>query len=321
MPIVADIAALALMALAVWRGWRKGLVRSLIGLAQGVVVYLGAWTLGRPLARLFSSSGGEPGIKALAAGFLLAVVLMILLTEIALWFAWRSYQRRMESRPAEHRERAERWDRAGGACFGAVAALLTISILVWMYALLGAAAGPRLPSINGSVCAALSRVVMRPLLYPFARRFASEPETAALAARAISDPATTAASVRRLAENPDVAALSRDRSFGENVLNSDRDAILRNPAYRRIFENPESVDSLRQLGWLRPGQDAEAARGEMADRLAAAGANVRKLRDDPEVQSLLHDPELKRRADAGDLVGLLDDPRVRRLVSRVLAPP
>lgn len=318
MPIVADILALALVGWKVWRGWNKGLVRSLAGLAQGIVVYLGAWMLGRPLAHLFSS-GDEPGVKALVAGFLLGVILMVVVTAISSWAILRHLRKRPDTRTDEERRRGEQRDRIGGACFGGLTAVLLVAFLAWVYALLGIAAGPSFASIDGSATAALSRTVMRPLLYPFARRFTSEPATAALAARALSDPATTSASARQLARNPDVAALAHDRAFGKSVLDSDKGAILANASFRRIFEDGESVECLRRLGWLSAGEDGEKARNEMAERLALAGANVRKLRDDPEVQSVLTDPELKRRADAGDIIGLLDDPRVRRIVGRVLS--
>jgi len=318
MPIAADILALALVGWKVWRGWNKGLVRSLAGLAQGIVVYLGAWMLGRPLARLFSS-GEEPGVKALAGGFLLGVAVMVVLAGIAMWAIFRHFRNRPDTRSAEERRRAEQRDHIGGACFGGLTAVLLVAFLAWVYALLGIAAGPGFASIDGSATAALSRTVMRPLLYPFARRFTSEPTTAALAARALSDPATTSAAARQLARNPDVAALAHDRAFGQSVLDSDRDAILANASFRRVFEDEESVACLRRLGWLSGGEDRETARREMAERLAVAGANVRALRDDPDAQSVLKDPELKRRADAGDIIGLLDDPRVRRIVGRVLS--
>lgn len=320
MPLVADAVALAILGWMTWRGGRRGLAMGLAGLAQGAVIYVGAWSLGGVIARWLDSGATEPGLKALAVGFLLGGVFLIVVTEILLLALRRRGHRRQET-PTEAPRDAGRFNRIGGLALGAVGALLLIAFLAWIYSLLGIALGPRLPAADGSLTSALSRMVMRPLLYPFARRLSPEGDTAALAARALSDPASSVAAIRCLAENPDVAALARDRSFGESVLNGDAAAIRRNPSFRRVMENPDSAESLRRIGGLRAAPQTEESHEEMAQRLSVAGRNLRRLLEDPETQSVLNDPELKRRAEAGDWRGLVEDPRVRRLIGRVLAPP
>jgi hypothetical protein len=47
------------------------------------------------------------------------------------------------------------------------------------------------------------------------------------------------------------------------------------------------------------------------------GPRLRELRADPELQALLADEELRARAQAGDTVAVLLDPRVQALVARV----
>lgn len=61
---------------------------------------------------------------------------------------------------------------------------------------------------------------------------------------------------------------------------------------------------------------AEDANGDqmLAEQLASAWGRLQSLRDDPPLEEVMNDPELREKLAEGDSIGLLSDPRFARLL-------
>lgn len=73
-----DIVIILLLLLAVWEGWRQGVITQVLGLAAFVVGIFLAWRFGAQVGGIF----GMEGVTATVAGF--AIVLVVVIVAVAL---------------------------------------------------------------------------------------------------------------------------------------------------------------------------------------------------------------------------------------------
>jgi hypothetical protein len=118
-----------------------------------------------------------------------------------------------------------------------------------------------------------------------------------------------------------VGELRDDALFWSRVEHGDVDGALHRASFVRLARDAELRRRLHALGLVDAAGagDPAAFRDAMADLLAELGPRLRALREDPELEHLMQDPEVLERARAGDSIALASDARVRALAARALA--
>ncbi len=288
------------------RGAAEAGVR-LIGLplSYGAAVLAGKLA-GDPLARALS---GGPWVGALVAG-LLGFVAAQAIVEIYARLARR--RGREEGIPSSAR--------LLGAGFGALHGALILLPLVWLASFAEGAreAGvrPDLPDLSGSRAAAVVGRAVALGTRPLAR---GEDRTDRMAARVLAQPASSLAAMHSLVSDPRLRVLQSDQAFWGDLERGEVERALARPTYTELAEDPAWRGELAALGLIPEASatDPVRFRSDMEALFTDLAPRLRELREDPALQELTADPEIRAKLQAGDTLGVLMDPRVRALAERV----
>jgi hypothetical protein len=317
MLVLADLLALAVIAVYAVRGFMRGLTARLLGLLGLAVSFFAAWLFWGWAGRRLNAFFGVPLVLACALGaalsFLAAYVVFFGLVHLV--------RRRNKSRRAQTAAKPQYpWaDKLSGAALGACVGALMAAGLVWMYnAASLTPGGAAWPDIRDTAAARLSGLIIQSEAYLFARAATDDPALSRIIARSASDLKAAVEDIQRIQRNPEVAALAHDAQFADAVLKADREAIKGNPRLNRLLEDPEFLRSARDLRLLPTESDAAATREQAAEQLARAGRKMSRIRADAEIQDVLRDGAIQEMAEDGDFGRLVQDERAWKLAGRVM---
>lgn len=298
----------ALAAYAALGAWR-GPVESALRLGSWVAGYGAAWLAARALgAPLADALGIAPLL-----GFPLAGSVAFLATQAA-FHAAILRARRDASPPAFS-------GRAAGAVLGAARGAVIVVLVGWLATLgegLRAQGLLAFPAVGDSALGRASgELVERGTELALG---AGRPEARAVAAL-VARPAETAAAWRDLLAHPRFAALQGDTGFWRAVEARDLAAARDAASFRALVADASVREELGRLGLVSAGAAAHpiAFERELTAALESASARVARLRDDPEVQALLADPDVRGLLERGDALRLLAHPGFQSLLRRAAA--
>jgi hypothetical protein len=143
-----------------------------------------------------------------------------------------------------------------------------------------------------------------------------------MAAQLAARPARALEDWQAVIDDPLVSGLREDPLFWTYVEHENVDGALELPVTRRMLSDAALRERLAGLGLVSEaaGADPSAFRAELAGVLREVGPRVRRLREDPELQDLMQDPQVVAMVQQGDTIGLLGHPRFRAIVERAAAP-
>jgi uncharacterized membrane protein required for colicin V production len=311
-----DLLLLALVGVAAGFGAARGALASAVGLGALLGAYaaalLAAPSLGPGLA---AASGLPPVLGAPVAGILAFALAHVLLRLLGRWL------RRVEARRVGLDRSA--LDRIGGAILGALRGGLTAALLAWLALLADglrvSGMAPSLPPLGHSAAASLTGSAVE----AGALAALGEDPAGRVAARLAGRPAETLAELDAVLADPRVVALREDALFWSEVEHGETDVALHRASFVRLARDTALRRRLHGLGVVdeRAAEDPAAFRDAMAEVLAELGPRLRALREDPDLERLLQDPEAVAMARSGNHLGLVSDPRVRAIAARAVARP
>jgi hypothetical protein len=308
-----DLLALTLVCVMAGIGWARGALATGLGLATLGAGYAAAIAAGPRFGPGLAWATGAPGLLGTA----LAGALAFLLAALGVALVGRRLRAAEARRIGLSRSLA---DRLGGGAFGALrgacAALLVSLLALWLDALPVGGAARLLPPLEPSSAAELTgRAVEAGTL----AALGDDPGTRVLA-RVASRPAHSLADLEGVLADERVLALRDDAFFWMHVEQGDVDLALHRASFVRLARDRALRERLLALGLV--GEEAARDPGAFADALAPvlaeAGPRLRALREDPQLQQLLADPELIERVQAGDHLGLLAHPGFRAVLARAM---
>jgi hypothetical protein len=302
-----DALVLALIAALAWAGARRGAAvagAQLVGLPLAYAGAAGAaFAFGPPLAH---ELGWAEAAGSLAAGTLGLVVAQLLVGSVT---------RALRARGDE----PEGASQALGALFGALRGALFALPLLWLAGLAEGArvAGvrPELPDLSGARLPALGSGVL-------GAGAESVLDTSApggrVAVQFVRHPTETLEALQHVVSDPRVVGLQRDGAFWRDVERGAVRAALAKPAARALVDDRGFRARLGALGVVSPAAVANARsfESELSLALAELGPRLEAVRNDPALDELLADPEVRASLQSGNSLALLRDPRFRALVSR-----
>jgi hypothetical protein len=302
-----DALVLAGIAFLAWSGARRGAAVAGVQLVGLPLAYAGAvaaaFAFGPALAREVGWSEAVASLAAGTAGLALVQLFVSALT--------RALREPSEDLPGS--------SQALGAVFGALRGALFALPLLWLAGLAEGArvAGvrPELPDLSGAQLPALGSGV----LGAGAEAVLDERAPAGrMAVHFVSRPAETLEALQHVVSDPRVVSLQRDAAFWRDVERGAVRAALAKPSARALVDDRTFRARLGEVGVVSPEavKNARSFESELSLALAELGPRLEAVRNDPALDELLADPEVRASLQSGNSLALLRDPRFRALVSR-----
>lgn len=211
-------------------------------------------------------------------------------------------------------------DRLLGGCFGFLRGgflvLLISFAAIWLDVLRSSGRADFIPSIAGSRAAAVTALAVEAGVESAMSDAGSR---AHLVARMAARPADSLEAMQALMDDPAIAALQGDPLFWARVESGAVEAAMNRRSFLAIQEDAELRGRLANLGLVdaAAAEDPQAFRDTAETTLRELGPRLRGLREDPELQRLVADPEVAGLLQQGDTLALMGHPGFRDLVSRV----
>jgi membrane protein required for colicin V production len=315
--LVFGLILVSLFALGAWRGAiasGSSLVGLLAGYAAGLftATHAAGWT-----ARSLAVSPMIAPAIAGTIGFAVAWIVVGSATEIAV--AWD--RKRVE---AEGRS----WlDRGLGGFFGLARGALVVVLLAilasWIDAArdLGTIEGfAAIPDAGGS---RLTRASSELVESAVSSALAGAGPAGNVAARLTARPGEALESVQKILEDERLQQMFEDRRFWSAISNDSVEYAMNRGSVQAIVNDPEMRGRFADIGLVgeEARDDPEVFEEAFARVLAQVGPRIQALREDPEVRGLADDPEIMSMVQAGDTLGLMNHPKIRRIVERFSDDP
>ena len=313
-----DLLALAVLAVFVLIGTRRGTLASFCRLAGPLLAY-GAAFSGAPHVGPFIATRLQlPTPLGVALAGMLLFVLTLLLFGAATLAIRAALGRRRMLGPRS------RLDRAGGALLGAVQGaviLLLLGLLVSFLEALRVAGGGTLLAMGAELDSSKLVSVTQSLVEKGATAALGESgPSSRMTTEFLAHPAETVERFQKVFRNPHIEALQTDRLFWSHVEHGALDQALNRPSFLGIAYDDTLRTDLAGLGIVSEAAktDSRLFRNSARDVLEEVGPRVRQMKDDPAFQELAKDPEIQAALASGDTLQLFRHPQFRALVNRAL---
>ncbi len=311
--LIFGLILLSMFALGAWRGAVVS-GAGLFGLIGGYVGGIVAATQGADWTSrvLVVSPFIAPAIAG-TIGFVIAWIVVSSLAEIAV--AW-------------DRTRVERGgrgilDRALGGFFGLARGGLIVILLAilasWVDAArdLGTISG--LDAVPDAEQSALARATGDLVESAVSSALAGAGPVGEMAARLTARPGQALESVQVILEDERLTEMFQDQLLWSLISNGSIDYAMNRGAVRSIVNDPEMRGHFADVGLVgeEARDDVDVFRDTFAGVLEEVGPRIGALRDDPEIQALATDPEIMALVESGNTFGLMNHPKIRKIVNRV----
>ena len=314
--LAVDVMALIIMLLYISRGYRRGLIVSILSLAGLLAACASSYMFYKPAGRMIAERYDAPDYVTLALGavmvFFCVLMLFSIITRIVSW--------RMRVRAQSVEGATLTWiDKTLGSLLGAIIGLTIIVALLWGYQLAQfTKAGKFLPDISSSIAVETSSSIIEMGTYLLAGSSMSDKDMARALAKSVSNPKKTAKDMQILLQNPSAQKLINDAEFVDAMLAGNEKRVKRNRTLNRMLDDPEVIKKAQELGLVSDKYEAAEMKNDVARKLAKIGGEIGKIRNDPKVQKILQEPEFAEKLQKGDFRDLANDERFGTLLNRVL---
>ncbi len=312
-----DVLVIAILGWFSWVGVRRGGLAAGLGILTLCVSY-GAAIIAAPiLASPVADGFGLPALLGIpiagSIAFAVAFVAMAILSKILC--------RRAEGAGDEGRSVRDRF--LGGA-FGAIRGAFVVALLcylaLWVEALRLSGVADGIPALGNSAAAAVTSSVVEAGVESV---LADSGRTGHVVARLAANPGAAVVDLQSVVSNPRILAVQQDTYFWANVEAGAIGAALNTRSFARLSEDEELRRQMASVGLIdqQSAETADLFRAAVGDVLREVGPRIRNLKNDPELNGVLDDPEVVAMVENGDTLGLMNHPRFRQLVSRVASDP
>lgn len=305
-----DLAGVGLLGIFVGIGAMRGFVAGILGVLALIAAYAISYFAADPLSGPVAESlGTEPLV-----GWLLAGMAVFALAWLVFSLASRIWLRRWRERT----DGMTRADRIGGALLGGAQGTLVAVLLYWAVGQAQASGLFGAPGEPSALVQASQHVVQGGAQVVLGGEGGNP-----LAARMVADPVGTANQLQKVLEAPAMTDLQGDELFWQYVSSGAIDSALNQASFMRAANDAELRKRIVELGVMPEAalDDPRAFRDATREALVEVAPRLQAIREDPAISELAADPEVRRALEAGDVLSLATNPKIRELVSRALADP
>ncbi|WP_185232349.1 CvpA family protein [Teredinibacter franksiae] len=307
------------VAYSLYRGYRRGLWRGLFTLAALVVAYVGCYLWAPTISNLLLERGWSLFASYSTAFFSLYALLYLTVAELPNWVL----RKWLSSVAPQH------WWGAGlGGCAGIVSGL----VFIWTFSLLQAAVSLQAEPVGASN---QSMEIKKPAVVSVANALMAE-VTRAGAGIAGVDPLQTEVMVtfsrepqkalqdlHSLGQSKQLQAFLSDSDIQHYMATENLDGLIESAAFQNVITLP-ALEGVRQMARVEAssgGREAGVREGDLylAARYTEARNRLDLMRDDPRLQAIVADPEVKAMIEKRDIPGLLTNSKVQNLMALVMS--
>lgn len=311
---ITDIIAAVCILFCGFMGYRRGLVGALAPLIAMVFGYVAALLFAKPVADALIAKGILKGMIAYPVGGIIAFLGVSIAVRLVAWIIERMLQSRLEGGGL-----GRIYFVAGGA-FGALKGALYALILVWGIMLVRAAKASvqgadedRRPTVSER---AASRVIKSLTGFVMKAKGGDDPIGETLSS-IMSNPERGLKSIRGVTENDALKEALRDNDFLQTLASGNMEAVEKHPAFEKILDNEEFIESARDLGLVDSDGDLSKVKKQLSATLAKVQKQMTVARDDPKVGELMKDPQMRKILEKGDVASMLNSSEFRELMGSI----
>ena len=303
MHIAIDILASIILLFFFLKGWHKGLLLSLLGIARVVACYGIAYLAGRHIGYWLGAATHRPRLITIPAVALVTFALVV--------FAFHLIMHSIHTRHKE-KEKENDFQRPLPSCLSGGAINLaggTVSLifLFWLCSLFSlGVAGTPMPGADRSIFGRFARRMVYELAYTAIPKYSNETQVAALA-RTISNPGKGMGHLENIFAANSVQQLLSDKTFAKDLLSGDANRIEQNASLQHLFTDRATLDDLRELGLLS-GYETKSG---ICQKLAAVGHNEK-------IQTSIENLQIKQLLTPDKIPRLIRDPDFDTIIAELV---
>lgn len=323
----------ALLAFFAWRGYQKGFIGSITRILGWIVAYPAAIVFTKPVAKLLMQHTALDGlIVYLIAGsaiFLLVSLLVSLLLNLL-------------AKLIPETDATQAGSKIGGAGVGVLMGALVGLVVVYAIGLVLTPNLQPLPSeqvnkisttddpnnsantestpavgvphvrdlekSNDSYIEASAKKLMGTVAATAVDLALDDKTTTQITKAFVENPQSMLTHVQQVANDGQMKELMADEKIQSILTTGDTHALLRDPAFQDLMNNP-SVQALLAQSDVKNDVGSQAA----AEKMVAAWSRVQTIKHDPRVIAIISDPEFQQQLNSGNKLPLIMNPKLNQL--------
>ena len=218
------------------------------------------------------------------------------------------------SLPEERRHSGKLPEVLLNGAFGAEISL----IAVWCVGLLQTAIHPdRAPTPPSALQGHADKLVASAMAGFVGTVTPEEPQRAVMTQQLMANPAQTVSDLHYMANNAALNSLLRDPDTQRLMKSGDASQLKNSTAFRELARDQRTESILLTSGFLPEGTNSHNYEQALATQFIDIWSRVESVRDNPEFQGILNDPEYREKLQQNDLLSLINDDRSAELAELV----
>lgn len=297
-----------------YRGYRKGLLKSLARLLSLGAGYLAAILYSSQLAALIEANAGLKGIAAFITASLILFAGGALLVNL---------QFRLVEKFIGNDTQISRVSSGGGATLGLLIGCVIAFVLVWTFAFVRDMS-PTFETAsttveNQSGIEALANSIAGKAVDSAISLSDTKPEIARLSAALVRAPAKITQQAKRLGRSPELIELLNNPDNQAVLDRGNVDEIRSLPAFQRLSKNPDLLALADTAGMLDGLKGNAAVDEQLAAQIGDIWGRSQRIKNDPRVQEIVNNPEFQQKIQSGNPIDLLGNAELLELVDIMFA--
>ena len=311
-PLVLFLAVVAFFA---YRGYRKGLLRSLSRVLSLLAGYAASILFTEQASAILASRFQLEGIISFITAALGLFFAAGIAVSIVFWII-------AQLMPAQ--ETPSTASSFGGLAIGSMVGVIVAIIAVWSFTFVRDFRAS--PELDGTAQTDKSKIetiasqVAGKAVTTAMSLGSVNPEVAKLSAAIIEAPAEISQHAQQLMSSDDLQALLADPQTQAVMGSGDVNALQKLPAFQRLVKNPDFLALAKSAGMLTDDAGNNASSDAiLATQMTEIWARVQQVKNDERVQEILSDPEFQQKVQSGNPVDLLTNPRLLELANIIFS--
>lgn len=306
---------IAVVAFFAFRGYKKGLLRSLSRILSLLAGYIASILYTKQVSTLVESHTPLQGIAAFISAALVLFIAAGIAVGILFWLIEKLIPEKDKPSPASS---------VGGAGVGLLVGGVVAIVIVWTFAFLrDMSPAPEQQAISQTQKSSVENLASQLASKAVGSAMslvAVKPEVANLSAALIEAPAKIAMHVQQLTSSDDLNALLGNPQ-NQRVLNSgDANAVQQLPAFQQLVKNPDMLALANSAGMLAETADnGETVEAALAGQITNIWGRMQRLKNNTRVQEIMNDPEFQRKVQSGSPVDMLTNARLLELANIIFS--
>ena len=297
----------------VYRGYRRGLLKSLSRVVSLIAGYAAAIMFSNPLSRQL---GPWLEIQGMIAYISAAVVLFFgagLVISILFWLIAKGFT---------DSDAPSSGSRIGGAMIGLVSGTVVAIVLVWTFNFIQQMRGVETASIepDSNPVSSIANQLAGKAVETAMSMGSVEPDVVQLSSAMIASPGQITQRAQRLINSREFQNLLQDPETRELLRNGDSKALQESAAFKQLVKNPDLIALAETTGLVdSEAQDSAMTEAMLAQKFSDIWGRAERVKDNPRVREILSNPEFQQKLNSGNPLDLLSNGELLELTNIVLS--